>query len=260
LKIETATMNVEETCKVQDPHLAPGRYVCLTVCDTGVGMNEKTKASIFEPFFTTKQCGKGTGLGLATVYGIVKQSGGTIAVDSKPGKGSSFNIYLPCVDEPVTESACALPRVTTLAGTETVLLVDDAEPFRKLVRTLLERNGYTVLEAQTSCEAAQMATDHNGTIHVLLTDVIMPQIDGYQLSDYLRFHLPELKVLSMSGYAGSASSGHFRLKPGARVLPKPFCKDALLLALRQTLDEPAARNAAIPTVVATDALGQSRCS
>jgi two-component system, cell cycle sensor histidine kinase and response regulator CckA len=239
LKIETSTVVLDDGCRRQDPNLSPGRYVLLTVSDTGVGMDAKTKASIFEPFFTTKTNGAGTGLGLATVYGIIKQSGGAIAVESQPGKGTTFLIYLPCVEEPLTQAGTT--AVTTppqaITGIETVLLVDDAEPFRRLVRTFLERHGYTVLEARTSTEAAQLATAHEGPIHILLTDVIMPQVNGYQLSDYLRFHRPDLRVLYMSGYGSPTSPGRESVKRGAKVLSKPFCQDALLLLLRQTLDE-----------------------
>jgi two-component system, cell cycle sensor histidine kinase and response regulator CckA len=245
LKIETATVNLDESYRRKDPFLAPGRYVLLTVSDTGVGMDAKTKASIFEPFFTTKPSGKGTGLGLATVYGIVKQSGGAISVQSQPEKGTTFMIYLPCVEEPITHFASGSGPIDVLTGTETVLLVDDTEPFRRLVRTFLEKHGYTVLEAHTSPDAAHLSTNYEGPIHLLLTDVIMPQVDGYQLSDYLRFHRPEMKVLYMSGYGSSAGPGRQGLKRGTQVLPKPFCKDALLLAVRQMLDEHREQDAAM---------------
>ncbi len=182
---------------------------------------------------------------MATVYGIVKQSGGAISVESQPGKGTKFMIYLPLVEEPLTHFASASEPIDVSTGTETILLVDDSGSFRRLVRTLLERHGYSVLEAQTSAEAAQIATRCAPSIDLLLTDVVMPQVDGYQLSDYLRFHRAEMKVLYMSGYAGSAGPGPGRSKAGTRVLPKPFCKDALLLAVRQALDEPQEQPAAV---------------
>jgi two-component system cell cycle sensor histidine kinase/response regulator CckA len=260
LRIETTTVDLDESFRHRDPYVASGRYVLLTVSDTGVGMDAKTKASIFEPFFTTKQRGKGTGLGLATVYGIVKQSGGAISVESQPGKGTSFKIYLPLVEEPLTHFASVSEPIDVLTGTETILLVDDSESFRRLVRTLLERSGYTVLEAQTGPEAAQVATKYAGSIDLLLTDVIMPQVDGYQLSDYLRFHRGGMRVLYMSGYAGSAGSGQNRFKVGTRVLPKPFCKDALLLAVRQALDEPREQHTADAPQIILSANGSDRRS
>jgi PAS domain S-box-containing protein len=238
LKISTSVVDLDESYRHREPYVSPGRYVLLTVSDTGVGMDAKTKASIFEPFFTTKQCGKGTGLGLATVYGIVKQSDGAISIESQLGKGTKFMIYLPVFEGPLTHPAPEAEPIDVLTGTETILLVDDNEPFRGLVRTLLEKSGYTVLEARTSPEAAKIATTYTGSIDLLLTDVVMPQVDGYQLSDYLRFHRAGMRVLYMSGYAGSMRSVRSGSKPRMRVLPKPFCKEALFLAVRQVLDEP----------------------
>jgi two-component system cell cycle sensor histidine kinase/response regulator CckA len=243
LKIETAIVNVDDGYARQGVQVAPGRYVLITVSDTGVGMDEQTKANIFEPFFTTKPRGRGTGLGLATVYGIVKQSGGAISVNSQPGMGASFMIYLPCVDEAQAQPSLITAPAKTLSGTETILVVDDSAAFIKLVRTFLEKQGYTVLEARTSSEASQIATRHRGPIHLLLTDVIMPDVNGYQLSDYLRFHRREMGVLYMSGYGGPEEPGREAFKHGAQLLSKPFCKDALLLAVRQTLVRHRAQNA-----------------
>jgi two-component system cell cycle sensor histidine kinase/response regulator CckA len=238
LRISTGTVDLDESYRHREPYVPPGRYVVLTVSDTGVGMDAKTKASIFEPFFTTKQYGKGTGLGLATVYGIVKQSDGAIAIESQPGKGTKFTIFLPLVEAPLTHPATEAEPIDVLTGTETILLVDDNEAFRGLVRTLLEKSGYTILEARASSEAAKIATTYAGSIDLLLTDIVMPQVDGYQLSDYLRFHREKMRVLCMSGYAGSTCSMRSGSKPRTRVLPKPFCKEALFLAVRQVLDEP----------------------
>ena len=237
LRIETANVDREVGYTRQDPYVAAGHYVLLTVSDTGIGMDEKTKARIFEPFFTTKQFGNGTGLGLATVYGIVKQSGGHISVQSQPGNGCTFKIFLPRVKEAGPELTVGGVQTKRLTGCETILLVEDAEPFRKLVRMLLESSGYSVLEASTCAEAAQLAAQHRGTINLLLTDIVMPQINGYQLSDHVRFLRPEMKVLYMSGYAAPAGLGQSRSQFRDRVLPKPFSKDALLLAVRQMLDE-----------------------
>ena len=237
LRIETANVDRQEGFSRPDPFVAAGKYVLLIVTDTGIGMDEKTRTRIFEPFFTTKQMGNGTGLGLATVYGIVKQSDGYIAVQSQPGKGCTFRIYLPRVKDKQPDVELGGAKAEVLTGSETILLVEDAEPFGKLVRMLLETNGYNVLGARTGSEAAQIAAVHRGSISLLLTDVIMPQIDGYQLSDHLRFLRPEMKVLYMSGYAASTGPAQIKSKCGARVLPKPFCKEALLLAVRQMLDE-----------------------
>src|SRR5271155_2010594 len=241
LAIETANVDLNATDASQFPYVVPGRYVRFTVRDTGVGMDGPTQARIFEPFFTTKQLGKGTGLGLATVYGIVKQSGGYIQVQSQPGKGTSFSVYLPSVDEPVTDAIAGKGRTGVLNGTETVLLVEDSEPFRKLIRMLLESSGYAVLDAVGGAEAAKIAANHKRPIHLLLTDVVMPQISGYQLSDHLRFLRPEMKVLCMSGYTGCAGPGQVELKPGTTLLPTPFSRDALLASVRQVLDEPQPR-------------------
>jgi two-component system, cell cycle sensor histidine kinase and response regulator CckA len=259
VKIETRNVDLSDAHTRQDPSVKPGRYVLLAVIDNGTGMDAQTKAKIFEPFFTTKQNGRGTGLGLATVYGIVKQSGGSISVQSEPGKGASFMIYLPRVEEPLSNFSSSHGRLDVLTGKETILLVDDAEPLRRLVRGLLQSNGYTVLEARTSSEAAQIATSHSGPIDLLLTDVVMPQLDGYELSDYLRFHRSGMKVLYMSGYAGSNGPGQPRFKFGAPMLPKPFCKDALLTAVRQMLDEPKEQNAAIVLEKLSGRMLESRC-
>lgn len=238
LTIETSNEDREESYTRQDPFVAAGRYVLLTVTDTGVGMDEKTRTRVFEPFFTTKQLGNGTGLGLATVYGIVKQSGGYLSVQSQLGKGCTFKVFLPRVDEGERDSSLdKKAEARVLTGNETILLVEDADAFRKLVRMLLETSGYTVLDARTGADAARIAAKHKGSIDLLLSDIVMPQIDGYQLSDHLRFFRPEMKVLFMSGYAAPKASIQVKSKIGARVLPKPFCKDVLLLAVRRMLDD-----------------------
>jgi two-component system cell cycle sensor histidine kinase/response regulator CckA len=241
LTIETANADLDETHACKFPYVLPGPYVRLTVRDTGIGMDNQTQAKIFEPFFTTKPVGKGTGLGLATVYGIVKQSGGYIWVESEPGKGTSFSVYFPYVSEPASHSAAERASVGTLSGVETILLVEDSEPFRRLVRMLLQSSGYNVLEAADGADATQIAASHKGPIHLLLTDVIMPQISGYRLSDHLRFLRPEMRVLCMSGYTGSASVGQVEVKAGTALLSKPFTRDALLVMVRQILDQPQSR-------------------
>jgi PAS domain S-box-containing protein len=233
LTIETA--NVEH-----DPDYAraqeasPVRCVMLAVSDTGIGMDEATKARIFEPFFTTKEPGKGTGLGLATVYGIVQQSGGFIWVYSEPGRGTTFKIYLPEVDAPADVEGVAateLPR-----GTETVLLVEDAAAVRAVARQVLERQGYTVLEAPHGDAALALAAAHDGPIHLLLTDVVMPGLSGRQVADQLKLLRPETRVLYASGYTDDAVVRHGVLEAGIAYLQKPFTTGSLARKVRETLD------------------------
>ena len=218
-----------EAANMEEVEGRPGRWVMLAVSDTGIGMDEQTKARIFEPFFTTKESGKGTGLGLATVYGIVKQAGGFIWVDSEPGRGTSFEVYLPRVDEPaapaITRPALAEPG----RGTETVLLVEDAPAVRLVTRQVLERYGYTVLEAPTGDMALRLAAKHHGPIQLLLTDVVMPGLSGRQLAGQLSQLRSEMKVLYVSGYADP-------VEPGVAYLQKPFAPEALARRVRDVLD------------------------
>ena len=220
LTIEAANMVVEAR---------PGRYVMLAVSDTGIGMDEQTKARVFEPFFTTKETGKGTGLGLATVYGIVKQAGGFITVDSEPGRGTTFKVYLPRVDEPVAPAIARPAPAEPRRGTETVLVAEDAPSVRLVTRQVLERYGYTVLEAPTGDIALRLAAKHHGPIHLLLTDVVMPGLSGRQLAGQLSLLRSEMKVLYVSGYADT-------VEPGAAYLQKPFAPEALARRVRDVLD------------------------
>jgi PAS domain S-box-containing protein len=236
LSIETANMELDEAYARRHPPTQPGRYVMLAMTDTGCGMDAETQAHIFEPFFTTKEVGKGTGLGLATVYGVVKQSGGYIWVYSEPGRGTTFKIYLPAVDEPMETGPTGGGPAKTTRGTETVLVVEDDEPLRKLTRECLEENGYTVLATANSAEAVETAERYGGTIHLMVTDVVMPGMNGRELAARLASLRPEMKVLYMSGYTDDAIVRHFVLEPGLAFLQKPFTQKVLARKVRELLD------------------------
>ncbi len=236
LKIRTANVELDQTYTQTHPGSRAGNYVLLAVIDTGIGMNAETLTHIFEPFFTTKEQGKGTGLGLATVYGIVKQSNGYIWVDSAPGKGTSFEIYLPrYVGGPAVEEQ-KVDSGENLHGSESILLVEDAQPLRKLVQTLLESAGFRVLSAESGEEALEVAARSGVTFDLLLTDVVMPGMNGRVLTEQLLPRQPGMKVLYMSGYTDSFVSGHGVLHPGIHLLHKPFTEDALLRKAREVLD------------------------
>ena len=236
LTIETTNADIDETFIRGHPLAHAGRYVMLAVTDTGVGMDASTQAHIFEPFFTTKEQGKGTGLGLATVYGIVKQAGGFIWVYSEPNQGTCFKIYLPRVDGSrgagdAEQGLAEMPR-----GTETVLIVEDEPSVRVVVRQVLERLGYTVLDASDGGLALELAARHHGKIHLLMTDVVMPVLGGRQLTEQLTRLRPETKVLYTSGYTDDAVVRHGVLEAGIPFLQKPFTPDGLARAIRDVLD------------------------
>jgi two-component system cell cycle sensor histidine kinase/response regulator CckA len=241
LTIETANVELDTVYAAHHAEVTPGPYVVLAVSDTGTGMDAATQARLFEPFFTTKEPGKGTGLGLATVYGIVKQSGGHIAVYSEPGRGSTFKVYLPRV-EGSPDAVESVPAATPPSrGSETVLLVEDEAELRELAEEVLSSRGYTVLQAGSPAEALQLAERHDGPVHLLLTDVVMPGMSGRELADRLLGARPALKALFMSGYTDTAIVHHGVLDPGTPFLQKPFTPDALVRKVRDVLDQSRAR-------------------
>lgn len=236
LTIAMANVDLDQDHVSAHPEVHAGEHVLITVSDTGCGMDAATAARIFEPFFTTKPPEKGTGLGLATVYGIVKQSGGHIEVDTEPNRGSTFKIYLPRDADavPLSESAQA-PR-TSPGGTETVLLAEDEDGVRMLARLVLEKNGYKVLEARHGVEAVRICDQYKERIDLLVTDVVMPAMNGRQVADRLRELRPNMKVLYMSGYTDDAIVHHGVLAAGLPFLEKPFTPDDLAGKVRAVLD------------------------
>jgi len=236
LTIETADVEMAETRGRDLTTVPAGRYVMLAITDSGTGMDEDTKARIFEPFFTTKEQGKGTGLGLATVYGIVKQSGGFIWVYSEPGHGTTFKIYLPRVEGAADALAPPVGTAAVPRGTETVLIVEDEEAVRALAKTALARKGYRVLEAANGGEALLLCESERAPIHLLVTDVVMPGLGGADLAQRLAPLRSEMKVLFISGYTDRAAARHGTMQPGAAYLEKPFSLDALARKVREVLD------------------------
>ncbi len=236
LTIETKNVYLDEAYARQYMEFNPGSYVMLAVSDTGIGMDKETQTHLFEPFFTTKEVGKGTGLGLATIYGIIKQSDGHIWVYSEVGQGTTFKVYLPRQAETVATDTLAASAVEVRRGYETILLVEDADMVRNLTQRILSKNGYTVLEAGNGAEALQICQNHSGPIHLLLTDVVMPGMSGRELADRLTPLRPGLKILYMSGYTDDAIVHHGLLEPGIAFLQKPFSTTLLTHKLREVLD------------------------
>ncbi len=237
LQIKTALMRIDQAAADRHLDARPGWYVCLSISDSGIGIDQATQSRIFEPFFTTKGAGQGTGLGLSIVYGIVKQSEGFIEVESELGQGTSFHIFLPRVNDPLQIAEDA-EEYKPLDGHETILVVEDDTTVRSLACQILEMNGYTVLEASDAKEALELINRHRGLVAAVLTDVIMPQISGPELVRQLRHTRPYLRFLYMSGYTDNQvlwADDHHRPPP---LIPKPFTPETLLSALRTVLDEP----------------------
>ncbi|MFQ5777750.1 MAG: PAS domain S-box protein [Terriglobia bacterium] len=236
LTLETANLELDEIYVRRHPVGTPGLYVMLAVSDTGVGMDKEVQAHIFEPFFTTKEKGKGSGLGLSTVYGIIKQSGGYIWAYSEPGRGTTFKIYLPRVGEKVTVPKPLSVPPEPKRGSETIMVVEDETAVRELAGQFLENCGYTVLQAKDAAEALLEAGRHTGPIHLLLTDVVMPGASGRELARCLAARRPQMKVLFISGYTGEAIANHGLLAVGTAFLPKPFTREALTRKVREVLE------------------------
>jgi PAS domain S-box-containing protein len=236
--IETSNVELDDTYTQDHATVRPGRYVMLAVTDTGVGMTNDTVAHIFEPFYTTKESGSGTGLGLSTVYGIVKQSGGYIWVYSEPGKGSTFKVYLPRVEDRVEVSSTARTTAQARDGKETILLVEDEPAVRELTRMVLSKRGYSVIEAMNPADAERLASRHGAEIHLLLTDVVMPGMSGHELAKRLTAQHRNLRVLYMSGYTYNVIAEDGTLEEGLSFLQKPFTPQVLAQKVRETLDRP----------------------
>jgi two-component system cell cycle sensor histidine kinase/response regulator CckA len=237
LLIETSNAELDGNYNAVHPIVRQGRYILLAVSDTGTGMNAETQARIFEPFFTTKPQGKGTGLGLSTVYGVVKQSGGFIWVYSEIGRGTSFKIYLPRVDQPIERTGAVRVASEAPRGTETILLAEDEQDVREVAREFLESGGYTVIEARDGTDALKRVEKYDGAIHLLVTDMVMPGMTGQDLTTRLLERRPEIRVLYMSGYSERAAADSTRCDSSIRLLSKPFSRWALLRAVHEILKQ-----------------------
>jgi len=237
LTITTANTTLGEDYLKNFPELSAGDYVMLAVADTGTGMSDEVKTHLFEPFFTTKPAGKGTGLGLATCFGIVKQNSGHISVHSELGSGTTFKIYFPRVQSALEPARVRTKSAEVAGGVETVLLVEDEPVVRELAAFVLREKGYTVIEAVNGEEGLLSARRHNGKVDLVLTDVVMPVMGGKEMADALRASHPDTKVLFTSGYTGDAIVHHGVLRPGIEFLQKPYMTATLARKVREVLDE-----------------------
>jgi signal transduction histidine kinase/CheY-like chemotaxis protein len=236
LTVEVAGIELDDVYVETHPDAVPGQYVMIAISDTGAGMTEDVREQIFEPFFTTRDSSGGTGLGLATVYGIVKQSGGNINVYSEPGRGTVFKVYLPKVYDPADDIVTSLRAPANLTGTETILVAEDDPGVRAIAVIALSRAGYTVLEADTGTTALDVASRQQGAIDLLVTDVIMRGMSGLQLAAALSAQQPGIRTLFVSGYTENAIVHHGVLDPDVAFLPKPFTPSALQGKVREVLD------------------------
>jgi CheY-like chemotaxis protein len=237
MTLATSSVELEDISAAEQLGVAPGTYVLLTVSDTGVGMDKATQAQMFEPFFTTKPLGQGTGLGLSTVYGIVKQSGGATWVYSEPGQGTTFKIYLPRVEESPS-APVSIEAPAALRGVETILLIEDEEQVRRVAADILTPHGYRVLAARSPEDAERICAAHPDPIELLLSDVVMPQMDGPQLARRIRARRPGIRVLFMSGYTDDAMVHRGLLEAGAAFVQKPLTPLSLSRKVRGILDAP----------------------
>jgi CheY-like chemotaxis protein len=235
LTIETSDVDLDEEYAGRHALAQTGPHVLLAVTDTGCGMDAETQAHIFEPFFTTKEFGKGTGLGLSTVYGVVKQSGGSVWVYSEPGLGTTFKIYLPCVDACIEVEAPAEISKSAARRSQTILIVEDDEALLEVTRQSLGDAEYTILSARNSSEAIEICERHSGPIHLMVTDVVMPGMSGARLATHVSAMRPEMQVLYVSGYTDDTIVRHGVLEPGLAFLQKPFSPKALIRKVDETL-------------------------
>jgi two-component system cell cycle sensor histidine kinase/response regulator CckA len=237
MTIETENVSFDSAYCADHPSFMPGEFVLLAVSDSGAGMIKDVLEHIFEPFFTTKELGKGTGLGLATIYGIVRQNNGFINVYSEPGKGTTFKIYIPRFQNSAVEKEVGDTPARLEGGAETVLIVEDEAAILRIGKVMLESLGYTVLTAQSPKEGIRLAKEHSGTIDLLFTDVVMPGMNGKEMAHRLKLVRPELKCLFMSGYTANAIAHHGVLDEGVNFIHKPFAMKDLAAKVRQVLDE-----------------------
>lgn len=237
ITIETENVRLDKTYCADHPGSIPGQYVMLSVCDDGQGMDEKTKENIFEPFFTTKEVGKGTGLGLSTAYGIVKQNNGFIYAESEPGQGTCLNVYLPRYSRKPAISSREETTEQTAGGSETILLVEDEPAILEMTTVMLENQGYNVISAATPGEAIRLASEYEGNINLLMTDVVMPEMNGRDLARNLLLIHPDQKQLFMSGYTANVIAHHGVLDEGVLFIQKPFTSKELAVSLREALDK-----------------------